>query len=386
MNLDRVNPIDGFRGAEALATPQVVIDTRRLQANIDRVSRLLPKSVELHPHVKTHKSFAIAGLQKSAGAAGFTTSRPPEAAAFMQAGLGPVTVAFPVISVEEAGVLLRIARKAGTGIRFIADSFAGVEAIEAAAGSLGERAGVLIKVDVGLHRCGVDAHGENAPQLAMRIARSPSLMLAGLLSHAGHAYSAGDPTRISVVAAEERELLLGLRDRLSSLGISSLRISVGSTPTTFANAGFDGIDEIRPGNYVFLDLAAVRLGVAQRHNLALAVAATVISANETTAIIDAGSKTLSSDLGPHGSRIGSGYGEAYAIGGDGVAFPVIQLSEEHGFLRLDGRRLPVGGKVLILPNHSCTVANLASHHCFLEDGRPDFLPVDARSGGPLRGC
>lgn len=384
MSIDEQEAVAGaFKGAESLATPQVVVDLARLEANIARVPASLPASVELHPHVKTHKSFRIAELQRKAGAKGFTVSRPPEAAAFLRAGFGPVTVAFPVVSSAEAARLLRLAGNAGVKLRFIVDSPIGVDAIAGAARDIGGAVEVLMKVDVGLHRCGVDPASQDAVDLARRVADTASLRLAGLLSHAGHAYSAGNAADVREVAAAELDQMRQLQQRLAAAGLDAQRISVGSTPTVLANAGFEGVDEVRPGNYVFFDLAAVRLGIARRRDVALAVLATVVSANDRVAIVDAGSKTLSSDLGPHGSRTGGGYGEAYALEG-GAALPVIQLSEEHGFLSLDGRTLRVGSKVLIVPNHSCTVVNLAERICILDDEKPEFVPVDARSGGPLR--
>jgi D-serine deaminase-like pyridoxal phosphate-dependent protein len=384
MSIDNPEAVAGaFQGAERLASPQVVVDLARLEANIARVPAILPDSVELHPHVKTHKSFRIAALQRKAGAKGFTVSRPPEAAAFLRTGFGPVTVAFPLVSSREAAHLLRLAHEKASKVRFIVDSPTGVDAIAGAARGSGGTVDVLMKVDVGLHRCGVDPASQDAVELARRVTDSPSLRLVGLLSHAGHAYSAGDAAGVREVAAAELDQMRQLQERLAAAGLEASRISVGSTPTVLANAGFDGVDEARPGNYVFFDLAAVRLGVAKRREVALAVLATVVSANDRVAIVDAGSKTLSSDLGPHGSRTGGGYGEAYALEG-GAAFPVIQLSEEHGFLALDGRALRVGAKVLILPNHSCTVVNLSERICILDGGKPEFVPVDARSGGPLR--
>lgn len=385
MNTESTDAVsNSFVGADEAATPQVVVDLPRLEANVARVAGLLPPSVELHPHVKTHKSFRIAGMQHRAGAKGFTASRAPEAAAFLRAGFGPVTVAFPLVSPVEAAHLLRLAREAGNRVRFIVDSPAGVAAIEEAAAKEDEAVDVLMKVDVGLHRCGVDPASEAALHLARRVADTRRLRLAGLLSHAGHAYSAPGFAGVRGVAAAELEQMLELRQRLAASGLEAPRISVGSTPTILANAGFAGVDEVRPGNYVFLDLTAVRLGIARRQDVALAVLATVVSANERVAIVDAGSKTLSSDLGPHGTRSGSGYGEAYVPDGDGIAFPVFQLSEEHGFLSLEGRTLEVGTRVLILPNHACTVVNLAERMCFLDGRRSEFVPVDARSGGPLR--
>ncbi len=385
MNTEATDAIgNSFTGLDKAATPQVVVDLPRLKANIARVASLLPSSVELHPHVKTHKSFTIARLQQQSGAKGFTVSRPPEAAAFLRAGFDFVTVAFPVVSSAEAACLLQLARNTGSRVRFIIDSPAGAAAIGEAAAHHDAPVDVLMKVDVGLHRCGVDPASEAAIRMAESVSGMPRLHLAGLLSHAGHAYSASAPAGVAEVAADELDQMLGLKQRLAASGLEASRISVGSTPTVLANSGFTGVDEARPGNYVFLDLTAVRLGIARRQDVALAVLATVVSANERVAIVDAGSKTLSSDLGPHGSRSGSGYGEAYVPGGDGIAFPVIQLSEEHGFLALEGRRLEVGTRVLILPNHACTVVNLTERMCFLDGGQAEFVPVDARSGGPLR--
>ncbi len=151
---------------------------------------------------------------------------------------------------------------------------------------------------------------------------------------------------------------------------------MGSTPTALCNAGFEGLTELRPGNYIFLDLTAVRLGIARRRELALAVAATVISVNDRYAIVDAGSKTLSSDMGPHGTGSGAGFGEAWLADGQGP-FRVEKLSEEHGFLDLAGRSLEIGTRVLILPNHSCPVVNLAPVLLELAGGTVTEIPVDA---------
>ena len=373
---------DAFAGAERVVTPQVVVDVERLKKNIARPAAILPAGVELHPHVKTHKSFRIARMQMEAGASGLTVSRPAEAAAFLRQGFGTVTIAYPIVDKATAARLMEIAREHGSRIRFICDSAEGAATLASAAGNSAETVDVFLKVDVGLHRCGVDPVSQKAVEVARALADAPKLDLVGLLSHAGHAYGAGTPEGIREVAVREREQMTELRERLAAEGIDARRISVGSTPTLFAHGGFDGIQEARPGNYAFLDLSAVRLGIVERRDLSLAVVATVISANDDYAIVDAGSKTLSSDLGPHGTKGVAGFGEAYEIGGDGKARQIQKLSEEHGFVVQEGKPLKRGARLLILPNHSCSVANLASHLCFLEDGREEYVPVDARSGTP----
>jgi D-serine deaminase-like pyridoxal phosphate-dependent protein len=115
---------------------------------------------------------------------------------------------------------------------------------------------------------------------------------------------------------------------------------------------------VRPGNYVFYDLTAVRLGLVERNNLALGVAAQIIAVNDHYAIANVGSKTLSSDLGAHGTSATKSFGEAWMIGQD-EPMAVAKLSEEHAFLEWSGIRPAVGTPVLILPNHSCPVANLS---------------------------
>jgi D-serine deaminase-like pyridoxal phosphate-dependent protein len=366
-----------FPGFEALNTPQVVVDAEVLASNIARMQAVAGTAVALHPHIKTHKSAAIARMQRDAGAAGFTAARPNEVAMLLSSGLGPVTLAYPMI---DAGQIRTLLENAGNGeIRFIADSPLGVEALAAAAKTSGRTLSVFIKVDVGLHRCGVAPESDAALNLARPITAQPGLRFLGLLSHAGQAYGAGNPEGIRGVARQELEIMASLRARLSAAGIPVDVVSVGSTPTIFANAGFDGVDEIRPGNYAFCDLTAVRLGIASRNDVALGVAARVVSANSQYAIVNVGSKTLSSDLGAHGSSTAGSYGEVWVRGKD-RPLAIAKLSEEHAFISLEGRALAIGMPVLILPNHSCPVANLSGGmHLLSQREESTLLTIDARS-------
>ncbi|TPW28230.1 alanine racemase [Martelella alba] len=369
-------PQPGFAGADALATPCVVIDTARLTANIADMQAIADAGqVAMHPHIKTHKSLAIAGMQRDAGAKGVTASHPGEAAVFIRAGFSPVTLAYPLVRPEPVAALLRLGRDHGVAVRFIADSAVGIAALEAGATATGVKPEVFIKVDVGLHRCGVDPFAAESLVLVERLAAS-ALGFAGLLSHAGHAYGAGALDGVRTVAGDERRLLLDFRETIRKRGIEVPKISIGSTPSLIANDGFDGIDEVRPGNYVFFDMTAVRLGVATRRQLSLAVSATIISKNHEFYIIDAGSKTLSSDLGAHSVGTGAGFGEAWSNRLE-APLSVAKLSEEHGMVRRDGSDLAIGERLLIYPNHACVVVNLAPDLAFLADGRATRLGVDA---------
>ncbi|MFB9947991.1 alanine racemase [Rhizobium puerariae] len=346
-----------FPSFDSLEEPRVVLDMETLDRNLEKAAAIASGNAALHPHVKTHKSLAIARAQMDRGAQGFTVARPHEAGMLLAAGLGPVTVAYPIIAPETIATLLRLAGAPGR-LRFIADSAEGIKAMSDAARTAGLPVDLFLKVDVGLHRCGVDPRSEQSVALASMIDRYQNLSFAGLLSHAGHAYGASSPDAIRAIATEELALLTELRAKLERSGIPVSRISVGSTPTLLAHAGFDGIDEIRPGNYVFLDLTAVRLGIARRSDLALGIAARIVTANDRYAIANVGSKTLSSDLGAHGTSATTSFGEAWIDDGRSP-LPVVKLSEEHAFLDHGGSRPAIGTPVLILPNHSCPVANLS---------------------------
>ncbi|MET3601399.1 alanine racemase [Martelella mangrovi] len=375
-NNTEITPHPAFDGVDRLETPCVVVDAARLEANIAHIQAIATAgNVALHPHIKTHKSLAIAGMQRKAGATGVTASHPSEAAVFIRAGFSPVTLAYPLVRPEPVAALLTLARENGTKVRFIADSATGIEALETGAQQAGTAADVFIKVDVGLHRCGVDPAAEDSIALVRRLVSS-HLTFTGLLSHAGHAYGAGSADAVRRVAADERHTLLSFREKLAKQGITVPLISIGSTPSLLANDGFDGIDEIRPGNYVFYDMTAVRLGIIDRSQIALAVSATIISKNRDFYIIDAGSKTLSSDLGAHSTGTGSGFGEAWSTTLD-APLTVVKLSEEHGMVSRAGTDLAIGERLLIYPNHACVVVNLAPSLTFLDRGTVSQSTINA---------
>lgn len=372
------------RGA-SLPTPFVAVHLRRLTANLERVASIAHNHhVALRPHVKTHKCIEIARMQLGLGAVGITAAKPEEALVFINAGVPSVTVAYPIVAPQRAQLLLQAAERHACDLRFVVDSHEGVDAI-ALAVHREQTASLLLEIDVGLERCGVRPESEALAHIAGAIQRSPRLRLRGILSHAGHAYAASGKREIAAIADDERSQMKFVVDRLSALRIEVEEVSVGSTPTVLAAQSFDGVTEIRPGNYVFLDSTACRLGVAHRSDLALAIVSTVVSVNPRYCILDAGSKMLSSDTGPHGSG-GSGggdFGLCMALGSVAASWThgrrVVRLSEEHGFVVHGGEPLTIGTRVLVFPNHACPVVNLADHLVVLEPGRdPALWAVAAR--------
>ncbi len=374
--------LNGSYNWMVMETPAVVVDLAILKRNLARAAEMSTAyGVQLRPHIKTHKSVRIAWMQIAAGAVGITASKSTEAMKFIHAGIPSVTVAYPIIERSKIGRLLKGGTDHGVAIRFVVDSPAGVRAVAEEASLVGLTVDIQLKVDVGLRRCGVDPTAPESISIARAIADRPQLRFSGILSHAGQAYRASSTAEIRQIARAERELMFSFAQALSAAGISVPMISVGCTPTVVLHDGFDGIDEIRPGNYVFMDLTQVMLGVCQYEDIALTVLATVVSCNDLYAIADAGSKILSSDRGPHGSDKVLGYGLARRLESPGSpAMGVTHLSEEHAFIAHGGNRLRIGERLQIMPNHACSVANLAGKYAVVnESGDVEYWPVDAAS-------
>lgn len=364
-----------------LRTPFVAVHRQRLQANVERIAALGRRhALAVRPHAKTHKCPEIARLQLAAGAAGITVAKPGEALVFLRAGVCSVTLAYPVIDPAVVAQLLDEAAACAAGIQFVVDSEAGLQALQHATRNRKDRTAAFVELDVGLHRCGVPPQSELVAGLAAALAQGPGTRFAGILSHAGQAYGAGTTEGVAAVAESERVTMVAAAGKLRGAGLEVPCVSVGSTPTVCLARDFSGIDEIRPGNYVFFDRTAIRLGAATEDEIALAVFATVVSVNDTYCIIDAGSKTLSSDLGPHGTGADIGHGQAHAFGPHaGRALTVANLSEEHGFIAHHGQPLEIGTRLMVIPNHSCPVANLADELVVLSEGAaPQAWVVAAR--------
>lgn len=345
-----------------LPTPSLIIDLDKLQANIERMANRAQRlGVSLRPHIKTHKCVEIGRLQARAGCQGLTVSTLEEARVFADHGFTDLTWAFPVIlnRVDEA----RQIAEQGT-LRLVVDSYEAVDALE----KQGTPFHVFLKVDCGYHRAGVAPDSELAIDLVRRIQQSANLQFDGLLTHSGHAYNCAHPEEVAGVAEEERATLCRLAGKLRALGLPVPALSVGSTPAMSVVESLAGIDEARPGNYVFYDRMQVDLGACRVSDCAATVLSSVISSQPGArhCVVDAGALALSKDAGSE-NRTPSDMGgifEDYASGALKEDYRLEGLSQEHGIV---SGRLPLGQRIRILPNHSClTVA--CFDHCYAVRG------------------
>jgi D-serine deaminase-like pyridoxal phosphate-dependent protein len=364
-----------------LRTPAILVDINRLHANMHAMqSAARAGGLRLRPHAKTHKSPVIAKWQIEAGAVGIACAKVGEAEVFAEAGIEDIRLPYPVHPSNADRVVRLLDR---TRLSIITDLTEVAREWSAAMTKAGRTLDVLVKVDVGFHRCGIDPHRPDAADFIAEVASLPGLRLRGLLSHAGHAYHASSADELQSIAAEEARLLADVAGRARAKGAAIEEISVGSTPTARFSATTPGLTELRPGNYVYFDRTQVALGAATLQDCALTVLATVVTKHKDRVIFDSGSKTLSSDVARGAGN--EGYGGVFTDAEDMSALDanlrIERLSEEHATVRvLNGSTaLQPGDRVRIVPNHSCVVSNLVDEIVLVDGCRVvDRLPVAAR--------
>ena len=365
----------------SIPTPRVVVDVSRVRQNIANMAALASTAgVRLRPHAKTHKSPTIARWQLDAGAVGICCAKLGEAEVFAEAGVHDIRLPYPVQPHNASRVAALLDR---VQLSIIVDDLNVARGWSAAMTSAGRTLDVLVKVDVGFHRCGVNPDDPGVVDTILKIAGLAGLRLRGLLSHAGHGYLAQSAAELERIARDEASVLTTMAARVRERGVAVDEISVGATPTARFVGQQPGITEMRPGNYVFFDRTQVGLEAARFDDCALSVVSTVVSRPAADRVIfDAGSKTLTND-GARGFCATPGYGSVYARLDDREPDPSIvieRLSEEHATARVsESCALRPGDRVRILPNHSCVVTNMVDELLIVEDGHViDRMSVAAR--------
>jgi D-serine deaminase-like pyridoxal phosphate-dependent protein len=355
----------------SLKTPSLVLDHAIVKRNAERMSSFaLAHSVRLRPHVKTHKCVEVARIQTIGHDGALTVSTLAEAWAFARHGLADLIYAVPIEPGRFSEVLELV--RYGARLSVITDDPEVTESLDTTARLNGVRLNVFLKVDCGYHRCGVEPHSNDALDLARRIADSTNLTFAGILTHAGHSYNCKTSGELRAVASHERDSMIEFATRLREAGIEVPTISIGSTPTITHVDHLSGIDEVRPGNYIFFDAFQATLGSCDFDDCALTVLASVIHRDQTrrTVVIDAGALALSKDRGPIELDPECGFGRLLDLEGRPMGTSIQSLSQEHGILSglndATLNKLRIGTRLRVLPNHSCLTAANHSHYNVLE--------------------
>ncbi len=358
-----------------LETPAGWIDIDRVRSNLAKVmAYLTDRGLEWRPHVKTHKSPWLAGLQLEAGASGLTVATPREAEV-MATVASDLMLAHPPLR-RKAERVVRIPPE--VRLRVALDSLESLRALEAAAHGAGREVGILVEIDVGMGRVGVP-DGAAAIELARAANASPCLTFDGVLFYPGHIRTTGEERRRRIGRTSER--LSEFLAALEADGLPAGIVSGGSTPTLWESHLFAGVTEIRAGTCIFHDRDMVELGVASPEEVAYWVRALVVSVVPgVRAVVDAGSKALSKEAF-------RGDGRGFAVLMDPPHLAVGSLSEEHGVIDLEGSEWAprVGDAVRILPNHVCVSVNLQDRLLLAPDAEHSThraLPLPGRGRLP----
>jgi len=346
---------------QELSTPMLTVDLDALERNLGRVADLCRRQgVGLRPHTKTHKSVEVSRLQLAQGAVGLTVAKVGEAEVMADAGFDDILVAFPIMGAEKLRRLATIARARRLLVSL--DSESAAQELSRAAAAQNVTIGVLVEFDAGGRRCGLDP-GPDLVVLAKAIEKLPGLKFRGLMSYFGNVW--GTPEQRRAEAEHVAELVTRALAAFRAEQMPVEIVSGGSTPSAEFAHLIPGLTEIRPGTYAYNDLNTYYQGACSLEDCAVRVVATVVStAVPGRAIIDAGSKTLTSDVLGSGPK--SGYG--YIVEAPDV--PIIKLNEEHGYLDLTQTKhaFQVGDVVTVIPNHVCVTVNMHDEIVTLRQG------------------
>jgi len=345
-----------------IETPAILVRSKALYTNLEKYQKECARyGKELWPMIKTHKSTRVAELQKRAGAEGFLCGTLDECEALCEKGYKKIMYAYPVA--DQLGC--RRAAKLAKTCEFYAriDTLSAAKTLNEAAEEENVTICSTIIVDCGLHRFGIEP--AKVVDFARKMDQYHNLKLVGISTHSGHVYAESEKERIWKYVEDEIAAIHTAVDLLRSAGYSVDMVTSGTTPTFWGAVKDDYIGIFHPGNYVFNDCIQMSTGTAAEEECALVVYATIIShPRDDLYICDAGAKCLGLDMGAHGNASVKGHGRV-------IGHPeaeIIGLSEEVGKIHVNGSTdLKVGDHIMIIPNHSCSSANLTDYYIVVDE-------------------
>ena len=348
-------------------TPIGYLDMDRVRANARRIAGYAAEhGLGWRPHIKTHKSTAVARIQLEAGARGLSVATLREAEV-MAALTDDLLLAYPPVGRPKLDRLVGL--PGHVDVKVALDSYEVLSALSERAAAAGRTVGVLVEVDMGLGRVGVQG-AEAAVALAREADRLPGVEYRGVLFYPGHIRMSPNEQAGALAALGTR--LTQTLDALEGAGLPAGIVSGGSTPTLWNSHRVPGLTEIRPGSGIFFDKEALEIGVATLEDVAYTVLATVVSTSVPgRAVVDAGSKSLTKE-----ARGAANFGFLL----DHPEVTLAGLSEEHGVLDVSRSTwVPViGERVHIVPNHVCVSVNLQDALLAVDGGEHRLLALEGR--------
>jgi D-serine deaminase-like pyridoxal phosphate-dependent protein len=356
---------------DTIETPVPLVDLNVMRANIARIASYCRQHhLRWRPHTKTHKSPVVAAEQLAGGAAGLTVATLREAEV-MAALTDDLLLAYPQVGEAKLMRLLALDPWPADFVMAL-DSIAALEGLSGAASASGREVGVVIELDAGMHRVGVQTP-QVAVDLALKAASAPGLRYEGVMFYPGHLRESAD--KLGPGLMQVADLVGQYLEALEKARVPPRIVSGGSTPTVWLSHRIPGLTEVRAGTTVYGDRTTASIGVCDWSDCAYTVLATVVSvAVPGQAVIDAGSKALTRE---ELRAMGGGYGALL----DRPEVTLSSLSEEHGLLDLSRTdwRPQVGDRVRVVPNHVCVSVHLHERIYGVENGAiVQQWPVAAR--------
>lgn len=345
---------------DSVPTPALVLKSAVILDNLQRLSHYSQEqSIGIRPHTKTHKLPLLAHLQKKFGAIGLTMAKVGEIEKLAE-DQGDILLAYPALDLARTERLAQLSHR--VTLRVAVDSKEAVIALSKAASKWGSQIGILVDLDVGMHRTGVPTP-QDALELAQFVQDQAQVRLDGIFCYPGHVWSPVEQ-QLPILNQIGQQLEEAL-DLFHQRGLSTSIVSGGSTPTAYQSHLIPAYTEIRPGTYIFNDMNTVRGGYCAIENCAAHVICTVVStAVKDQVVLDGGSKTFAMDRCIPAQDQGHGYLVDYPDA------KITALSEEHAQVDISRceRKPALGERVAVIPNHICPCVNLQNHAWWFEEG------------------
>lgn len=356
-----------------------MVDKTVCLQNIGRMAEKAKRlNLRFRPHFKTHQSAKTGEWFRPFGVTAITVSSVSMARYFAQNGWNDITIAFPV-NIREIGDIDALA--ASVKLNLLVEN---TEAISALTSRITSPVGFYLKIDTGYHRTGISPQNTRLiDSILVRAKNSGLLSFKGFLAHSGHTYHAKSAREVSAIHAGTVAQLKILKQKYKTR-YPVIEVSVGDTPSCSICENFDGVDEIRPGNFIFYDLMQATIGSCSYDDIAVKVVCPVVSkhTSRNEVVVYGGAVHLSKEFlpGPGGNPM---YGRISVtqkngrklLGGQNY---VSALSQEHGILKVSHKNLNLfepGGIAEILPVHSCLAADLLGGYLTTEN---EFIETKSR--------
>lgn len=343
-----------------ITKPTLFIDKIKCKENINRMfSKAKRNNLELRPHFKTHQSLEIGSWFKEVGVHKITVSS-VSMAEYFSSQWNDITIAFPT-NILEIKSINKLAQKITLNL-----SIENEESILFLCENLNFEINIFLKIDVGYHRTGIEPKNFNLIDTILnKIALNPFINFIGFLGHAGHTYNCRTEQGIIEIHKNSLDIMNSLKQKYI-LRFPNLIISLGDTPSCSIAENFFGVNEIRPGNFVFYDLTQNLIGSNLISQIAIAIACPIVAIHENRSevVVFGGGVHLSKDR--LNDKVGLVFGRVVkkTKNGWGDLIPntyVKSLSQEHGIISVQKNEInnyKIGDYLMILPVHSCMTGNL----------------------------